>query len=102
VEIIQFADGVLVSVETVEPERSYEMRRSAVQVMAKFGDIAADLRERMDQIGAELKTSVTAPEEIVVEFGVEIEGEAGLPVIAKGRANCHIVVTATWRRPASD
>lgn len=36
------------------------------------------------------------PDEITVEFGVDLAVEAGA-VITKGRATCHLQVTMSWR-----
>ncbi|MDX3537377.1 CU044_2847 family protein [Streptomyces sp. MB09-01] len=38
------------------------------------------------------------PDEIAVEFGVDLAVEAGA-VITKTQANCHLKVTMTWTRP---
>ncbi|MGW5779825.1 CU044_2847 family protein [Streptomyces sp. NPDC003863] len=38
------------------------------------------------------------PDEITVEFGVDLAVEAGA-VITKGRANCHLQVTMSWQNP---
>ncbi|QCY31752.1 CU044_2847 family protein [Kocuria rosea] len=68
-----------------------------VQVVAKFSGVAAEIRKRVDEFGNELKSCMSDPAEVTVEFGVELEAEAGLPVIVKGTANCHVTVSATWR-----
>ncbi|GHB81607.1 hypothetical protein GCM10010347_60520 [Streptomyces cirratus] len=36
------------------------------------------------------------PDEITIEFGVDLAVEAGA-VITKGRATCHLQVTVSWR-----
>ncbi|MEW9527995.1 CU044_2847 family protein [Microbispora sp. NPDC049125] len=83
--------------DTAAERAEYGMRAEAVDVMSKFRDVAGELQKRIDDLGSQLRQAASRPEEVTVEFGVELESSAGLPVIAQGRATCHLVVTATWR-----
>jgi hypothetical protein len=68
-----------------------------------------DLLERLDGLGdkvgvicSRLQTKAldamhgVAPDTFEIEFGVTLSGEAGIPLVTKGSAECNFVVKATW------
>lgn len=72
------------------------------------GEIAVRASETVEQAMDRVKPAIGAvvghlramsPDEVAVEFGIVLGAEAGA-VIAKGRADVHFTVTATWRQPA--
>jgi hypothetical protein len=72
------------------------------------GEIAVRASETVEQAIDQLKPAIDAvvgrlramsPDEVAVEFGIVLGAEAGA-VIAKGHADVHFTVTATWRKPA--
>lgn len=69
----------------------------------------ADLAEKLDRVAATIvgvcsslhKQAYTAlgamqPDSFELEFGVTLAGEAGLPLVTKGTAECTFKVTAKW------
>jgi hypothetical protein len=46
-----------------------------------------------------LRSAEHAPDEIQMEFGLKLGGEAGL-IFAKGTAEANFAVTVTWAKPA--
>jgi hypothetical protein len=98
-ELIRFRDGTLVQVTLHSAaDGLYGMEKAPRQLMTDFPEVARSVRQRIDAVGEELKLASSGPEEVSIEFGLEIESSAGIPVLVRGRANCHIVITATWRR----
>lgn len=64
-------------------------------------DVPVTLQEALEPITAAARTALdqlrkASPDEITVEFGVDLAFEAGA-VITKTRANCHLQVTVSWR-----
>ncbi|WP_431236096.1 CU044_2847 family protein (plasmid) [Mycolicibacterium psychrotolerans] len=37
------------------------------------------------------------PDELELEFGVQLGGEIGIPMVSKGKADCDVSVKATWK-----
>lgn len=70
------------------------------------GEVAARARETVQQAIDQVTPAIDAvvgrlramaPDEMAVEFGIVLGAEAGA-VIAKGHADVHFTVTATWRK----
>ncbi len=98
-EFIRYSDGVLVEVtDAGDDDTAYGMAADARTVMTKFRDVAGSVRERIDEIGDQLKRASSAPDEVTVEFGIELESSSGVPIIVQGKAKTHLKVTATWKK----
>jgi hypothetical protein len=78
------------------------------------GDRAADVirgtREKLDAAAAVAREAghslhgvfiELAPDRGAVEFSVDFEGEAGVPMIARGKASASITITLEWQRAAA-
>jgi|HubBroStandDraft_6_1064221.scaffolds.fasta_scaffold2225204_1 hypothetical protein len=65
--------------------------------------VAQELSDQMGPISAVANTvrnafvAVNNPAEIEVEFGLELGGEAGIPVICGGSAKANFKITLTWK-----
>ena len=70
---------------------------------------ARELADKLDQVGATIAqvcSSLQAkayaglqgmrPDSFELEFGVTLAGEAGIPLVTKGSAECTFKVTAKW------
>ena len=98
--IVRYSDGILVEVDD-EVATSHTHGMSVVsptQLMASFEDVARDVKAKVDTLGGQLLTAATGPKDVTIEFGIDIEGTAGLAVLARGSAACHLRVTAHWVR----
>jgi hypothetical protein len=40
-----------------------------------------------------------APKSVALEFGITVGGEAGIPLVTKGKIDANFAVTITWERP---
>lgn len=100
-QFIRYEDGTLVGISEQDADAAggYGLRLGDVQeVVGSFEDVSRLIGERIASIGQALTTSVfPKPREIAVEFGIQLEGSAGLPAIVSSKLETHIQVTATWQ-----
>jgi inner membrane protein involved in colicin E2 resistance len=88
---------------TVEIENMPDMRRGPQEVSRvektpiSFEAVVQPLGEVSELLFDKLKTSVTAPEEIKLEFGASLKGQSSL-VIVSGGTEATIKVTLTWTK----
>ncbi|MFE0454926.1 CU044_2847 family protein [Streptomyces sp. NPDC058914] len=68
-------------------------------------DVPMTLQEALEPVTAAAQTALdqlrkARPDEITVEFGVDLAFEAGA-VITKSQAGCHLRVTVSWKSDGS-
>ena len=71
---------------------------------ASFTDLiksAPDLKEQLTSVAALARTALSvlqsaSPGKVELEFGVELGGEAGIPLVTKGTAKANFKVVLTW------
>ena len=97
------AGGLLIEI-TPEPEIVFEEETEGT-AGAKTVDLADRLQDVGDKIGEVCTTLQTRawqaikgskPDEFEIEFGVKLAGEAGIPLVSKGSAECNFKVKAKW------
>jgi hypothetical protein len=68
-------------------------------------DLPGNLQRALEPVGRAARATVdqlraACPDQITVEFGVDLAVEAGA-VITRSGASCHLKVTVTWDRSGS-
>lgn len=86
----------------VEAPAALEGPVKAGRVSDAIHDLPGSLQEALEPVTAAARTTLdqlrkAGPDEIAVEFGINLAVEAGA-VITKSGANCHLKVTMTWKR----
>jgi hypothetical protein len=61
-----------------------------------LGEAFGKLEPALDLIVSRLRRATRRPDEITVDFGLKLGGEAGL-IFAKGTAEANLSVSVTWR-----
>jgi hypothetical protein len=70
-------------------ERTEKIKEMMVSTIRGYSSIVLNaVREGM--------ADITAPESVTLEFGLQIGGEMGVPLITKGTAQANVKVTVTW------
>ena len=64
---------------------------------------ASDLEGELEPVAAMAKAVLAsvqgvAPGKVAIEFGVELGGKVGIPMVTEGTAKAHLKVTLTWDR----
>ena len=102
-KIVEFPleHGGAVLIETADPIQAAAVRGvQPAQVIDKakqtFDSAISKLTPIAECIIKELTTSVNAPSEITVEFGIKMNAEAGV-VLAKSSIEANFKVTLTWK-----
>jgi len=99
----QDGSPLTVAVECVEgggsnlPQNATSLRDvvGKLKLETEFGAIAGIAKTALDGLKA-LK-----PGEVEIEFGVELGGELGIPMITKGEAKANFKITLKWRDEGS-
>ncbi|MFF9220775.1 CU044_2847 family protein [Streptomyces viridosporus] len=86
----------------VEAPAGLEGPVKAGRVSDAIHDLPGSLQGTLEPVTAAARTTLdqlrkAGPDEIAVEFGINLAVEAGA-VITKSGANCHLKVTMTWKR----
>ncbi|MGW0287182.1 CU044_2847 family protein [Streptomyces sp. NPDC002386] len=68
-----------------------DLPHTVQQALRPVAGLARAALEQLRQAG---------PDEVVIEFGVDLAAEAGA-VIAKSETGCHLTVTVTWHASAA-
>ncbi|SEC25919.1 hypothetical protein SAMN05216532_0905 [Streptomyces sp. 2231.1] len=71
------------------------VRELPTTLEAALEPVAEAVRVSLDQLRK------ARPDQITVEFGVDLAVEAGA-VITKSQASCHLMVTVSWNRGSAD
>lgn len=98
---LQDGSTILVEVEDLQrPGIGRVARGSGGEIIDRakqtFEQVVASIRPAANAILAQLRSLATQPDEIEVEFGLGISGEAGA-FIAKASTEANIKVTLTWK-----
>ncbi len=69
-----------------------------------FQDLKLSFQNEMDAVGRVAQTVVEtlkrlSPGEVEIEFGIELGGSAGIPMITKHEAKANFKVTLKWNKP---
>lgn len=96
---LKYEDGTLVSLGDQDlTQNRHEMRLDVREVLGTMGDVAIDIGSKLATIGLSLRNEVgKGLDEVTLEMGFDLQGESGMPVIARIDAGVYIHVTATWR-----
>lgn len=79
------------------PQLQGDRTDAVIKGTQKQLDAAASLARKAGTSLHEVFTEL-APDTGSVEFSLTFEGEAGMPVLAKGKAGATITVTLEWKR----
>jgi len=85
----------LIQVEETGGARLESSGREVIKASDKQLDAAAELAHRASDKLSKVFASA-GPDSGSVEFALSFEGEAGLPVLAKGKVGTSITVTLNW------
>jgi hypothetical protein len=71
----------------------------AKETLEKLQDLGDTIGSVCKTLQARIMSSFekVRPDEVVLEFGVKLAGEAGLPLVTKGSVEGSIQVTVTWK-----
>jgi len=60
--------------------------------------VTPDFVETVRNIGEAVTSGLSSvkPSKVVVEFGLEFRGEAGIPLVTKGSGAAHVTLTLEW------
>jgi PHP family Zn ribbon phosphoesterase len=92
---------ITIAVECVDgggnvPRNATSFRKLAreihVDLQAEFESVAAVAESVLDSLKA------LRPGEVEIEFGVELGGELGIPLVTKGEAKANFKVTLRWKQ----
>lgn len=65
-------------------------------------DVALEtIRPVADAVVEKVRQMADSPEEVSVEFGLNLNVKAGVAVLASSQAEAHLQVTLTWKRQSS-
>lgn len=64
----------------------------------RLQQISAAIRETSDSLVASLRSLAHQPSEVEIEFGVSVGGEAGVPLVSKGKIDANFTVKVKWSR----
>ncbi|MFF9768270.1 CU044_2847 family protein [Streptomyces sp. NPDC053086] len=90
VEAHESADGPVMAGRVVDTIR--DLPRTLHAALDPVADMARTVLEQLRRAG---------PDEVEVEFGVDLAAEAGA-VIARSETSCHLKVTMTWAAASGD
>jgi hypothetical protein len=103
-QLIEFAvgGGQSVFVEAEDPAagvvtRGIGAHSIATRASETFEEAISRVRPAAEAIVAQLHNLATAPDEVIVEFGLTLSAEAGAFIAAAGTA-ANFKVSLTWRR----
>ncbi|MGG7574929.1 CU044_2847 family protein [Streptomyces sirii] len=90
----------------VEAPAAVEGPVKAGRVGDAIHDLPGNLQGALGSVGEAARATLdqlrkAGPDEITIEFGVDLAVEAGA-VITKSSANCHLKVTMAWKRNRPD
>jgi hypothetical protein len=60
--------------------------------------ISQAIRDTSEALTSSLERLARRPDELEIEFGVSIGGEAGIPFVSKGKIDANFTVTVRWSR----
>lgn len=91
-------DGVLILVETDERGSLIPQRAAVTQIR----EAAQDFKKAIAPLSAVATSIIEAlksakMDELTVEFGIELGGSAGIPLITKHEGKANFKVTVTWK-----
>jgi len=91
----ELSNGTLIAAE-VTPEADFQPDRVPT---IDFKQV----RQAIEGIGEELGDTLKkiAPSSGTIEFGLELSGEAGVPLFARGTTTAHMTVTLEWSGAAA-
>jgi hypothetical protein len=64
----------------------------------RLQSISAAIRQTSESLITSLDALAHRPDELEIEFGVSIGGEAGVPFVSKGKIDANFTVTVRWSR----
>jgi hypothetical protein len=96
---LKLAENTIVFVD-VKPSRDGRLREVADdKLQANFEKVSRSIRAIAESIDAQLESLIRRPDEMTIEMGAELKGEADLWIVT-GEATGHIKVKMTWSRAA--
>ena len=98
-------DGSEIYIQYDEEEESDELRavgisEDIIEKTKRFKDtMVSTVRGYAEVVLHSVQRSMTdllAPEKVVLEFGLQLGGETGVPFVTKGTAQANVKVTVEW------
>ena len=104
----KLGDGKTILIEVVEPPEIVSAQgtggaaagvASPTQVLSKLDEVAETITETCKALFQKVASGFDQgrPDELGVEFGVTLGGEAGIPLVTKGTVEAAFKVMATWK-----
>jgi hypothetical protein len=94
---------ILVEVEDIDLQLPAPAEGETLALGDGVVEKVADLRDQITSTCVAVYQSMRSasaavkPDEVSVEFGVKLGGEAGVPFVAKGTAEASLSITLTWK-----
>jgi len=100
-QVIEFKtkQGVSVMVERVGEAETIAGGPSKILAQVSFDDALQRVQGIASSVAATLPNLPGSPQEVSVEFGLQLQAEAGV-VLARGSATGHLTIKLLWRKPA--
>jgi hypothetical protein len=72
----------------------------AEKVVSHLRDVGKAAADVCNEVYGQAVNALTVarPDELVLEFGLTVGGEAGIPFVSKGTAEATFTITATWTK----
>lgn len=91
--------SVFVDVPDAAGERRQDVANRGERLQADFAKVSASLAGIVRSVEAQLEALPRRPDEVQIEMGAELRGEADLWLVS-GEAAGHMKVTLAWKGPA--
>src|SRR5438046_9270648 len=69
------------------------------KALHQFEELSDLIRQVSDNLLSDMKGIAEGVSEVSLTFGVGVEGETGIPFVAKGKADLSVEVQLKWERP---
>jgi hypothetical protein len=89
---------ILVEVDEL-PERGLKKFSGEEKLEENFSKVSAALKDVVESIEAQLSKLLARPDEITLEMGAKLSGEADLWIV-KGDAEASMTLTLKWTKPS--
>ena len=96
-------DGKPIEIAVEVVEGGGNIPRNATSLRSVSKDLTANLENELKAVERIARTALDAltslrPGEVEIEFGIELGGELGIPLVTKGEAKANFKITLKWKK----
>jgi len=96
-------DSIAIAVECIEGGGNVPRNATSFRDLAKRFDLEHEFKSVAAVAESALNSlKAVQPDEVEIEFGVELGGEMGIPLVTKGEARANFTVTLKWAKEKKD